>query len=362
MAKHKKQTETKKNMQKAAVVVVGGGIVLAANSTTPALAAPSDWDVISSCESGGQNVESHSTISSASGYFQIIDGTWAGAGGLEFAPRAIDATYEQQLIVAQRIAERRGSLADWNESKGCWGDQITDDVPVAPETEEVVDTPAPVEVESTPITNEETHTVVQGECLSEIAPDNWREIYEANVDVIGANPDLIIPGQVLKVGGLMLASAPVTIEEEPAGEEVQSVEDAGATVASNDAAAAPELQEAPIANSAGPVSSNTRLAANTIFTNVPGAQLITIGGTRASARDPHGHPSGNALDYMVLSDAALGDAIAQYNIDNWDILGVEYIIWQQRILTAPDGSWEWMADRGSITQNHYDHVHVNYSE
>ena len=69
-------------------------------------------------------------------------------------------------------------------------------------------------------------------------------------------------------------------------------------------------------------------AANAVVSNVPGAAGITIGGTRASAADPGGHPSGLALDYMVLSNDALGDAIVAYHIAHWDELGVEYIIWQ----------------------------------
>jgi hypothetical protein len=93
---------------------------------------------------------------------------------------------------------------------------------------------------------------------------------------------------------------------------------------------------------------------------VPGAGGITIGGTRGSATDPHGHPSGLALDYMVMSDSALGDAIVEYHIAHWDELGVEYIIWQQRYLDSPGGSWSYMEDRGSGTANHMDHPHVNY--
>ncbi len=75
---------------------------------------------------------------------------------------------------------------------------------------------------------------------------------------------------------------------------------------------------------------------------------------------PGGHPSGNALDYMVLTDEALGDAIVQYHRDHWAELGVEYLIWQQRMLSSPGGSWVMMEDRGGTTANHYDHVHVNY--
>jgi hypothetical protein len=91
---------------------------------------------------------------------------------------------------------------------------------------------------------------------------------------------------------------------------------------------------------------------------VPGADSITIGGTRASAADPGGHPSGLALDYMC--SPSLGDAIAEYHIAHWDELGVEYIIWQQRMLSSPGGAWKSMENRGSATANHMDHVHVNY--
>jgi hypothetical protein len=63
---------------------------------------------------------------------------------------------------------------------------------------------------------------------------------------------------------------------------------------------------------------------------------------------------------MVMSDAALGDAIVEYHKAHWDELGVDYIIWQQRMLSSPNGSWKAMADRGGATANHMDHPHVNY--
>jgi nucleoid-associated protein YgaU len=49
-----------------------------------------------------------------------------------------------------------------------------------------------------------TYTVVKGDNLSKIAKreygdaNKWRSIYEANKDLI-KNPDLIYPGQVLKI-------------------------------------------------------------------------------------------------------------------------------------------------------------------
>lgn len=49
---------------------------------------------------------------------------------------------------------------------------------------------------------EETYTVKSGDSLSKIGQHHgvaWREIYEANKDVIGDNPDKIHPGQTLRI-------------------------------------------------------------------------------------------------------------------------------------------------------------------
>ena len=48
----------------------------------------------------------------------------------------------------------------------------------------------------------DTYTVKGGDSLSKIGQHHgvaWREIYEANKDVIGDNPDLIKPGQKLRI-------------------------------------------------------------------------------------------------------------------------------------------------------------------
>lgn len=213
--------------------------------------------------------------------------------------------------------------------------------------------------------------------MSEIAIDKlglpeWEGMCEANQDVVNGNCDLIFPGQKLYFADnlLMPKGAPVPVEPQAAVEPVPAPVDPAPEVVEGPVGqeevvddVEPELQtsgQAFVNNSFGPVSATAQRAADRIFGSVPGASLIDIGGTRASARDPQGHPSGNALDYMVLDDAALGDAIAQYHIDNWNALGVDYIIWQQRIRYLPTGPWVIMEDRGSVTQNHYDHVHVNY--
>lgn len=92
-------------------------------------------------------------------------------------------------------------------------------------------------------------------------------------------------------------------------------------------------------------------------------EIKTIHGWRASSAYSSDHPNGRAIDLMIpsyKSNKALGDRIAQYFIDNHKSLKVKYVIWRQRNYTISRGAWVHMADRGSDTQNHYDHVHVSF--
>lgn len=72
------------------------------------------------------------------------------------------------------------------------------------------------------------------------------------------------------------------------------------------------------------------------------------------------HPSGRALDIMVYTNADLGQRIADWSQTNATSLNLEYVIWNQRIwsVARQREGWRFMADRGSITANHRDHVHI----
>lgn len=81
--------------------------------------------------------------------------------------------------------------------------------------------------------------------------------------------------------------------------------------------------------------------------------------------DPGDHGKGLAIDFMVPVSSALGDQIADYVIQNMASRGINYIIWKQRFYAPYDSkygpayTWNPMPDRGSVTENHYDHVHVS---
>ena len=81
--------------------------------------------------------------------------------------------------------------------------------------------------------------------------------------------------------------------------------------------------------------------------------------------DSGDHGKGLSIDFMVPESSELGDKIAEYAIQNMASRGISYIIWKQRFYApfdskyGPANTWNPMPDRGSVTENHYDHVHVS---
>lgn len=84
--------------------------------------------------------------------------------------------------------------------------------------------------------------------------------------------------------------------------------------------------------------------------------------------DPQDHGTGNAADFMISTGGAMpsadrfnqGDRMASYVISNHQALGLKYIIWRQHIWNpSVCKCWRPMGDRGSITQNHFDHPHIS---
>lgn len=163
-------------------------------------------------------------------------------------------------------------------------------------------------------------------------------------------------------------SAPATeaLAETPASAPEAPAETAPAV----ETAATPEVQpvaSTPTTGNVLPTDPNLKPQAEAFRQEIAAKFGITnIGGYREG--DPEDHGQGLAVDVMVPTSSELGDQVAQYAIDNMDRAGISYIIWKQQFympvdnIYGPANTWNQMPDRGGDTANHYDHVHISFTE
>ena len=84
--------------------------------------------------------------------------------------------------------------------------------------------------------------------------------------------------------------------------------------------------------------------------------------------DSGDHGKGLAADFIVGENTELGNQVAADVTSNMTERGISYVIWQQQFYApfesvyGPANTWNQMPDRGSVTENHYDHVHVSMNE
>ncbi|MBW3260191.1 LysM domain-containing protein [Streptococcus pyogenes] len=239
-----------------------------------------------------------------------------------------------------------------------------------------------------------TYTVKYGDTLSTIA-----EAMGIDVHVLGdinhiANIDLIFPdtiltanynqhGQATNLTVQAPASSPASVSHVPnesASEEVSSAAPAQAP-AEKEETSAPAAQKAVADTTSVATSNGLSYAPNHAYNPMnAGLQpqtaafkeevasafgITSFSGYRPG--DPGDHGKGLAIDFMVPENSALGDQVAQYAIDHMAERGISYVIWKQRFyapfasIYGPAYTWNPMPDRGSITENHYDHVHVSFN-
>lgn len=100
------------------------------------------------------------------------------------------------------------------------------------------------------------------------------------------------------------------------------------------------------------VSPNIAAVHRAVCANFP--SITTYGTFRGDGE----HAQGIAVDIMVSGE--LGWQVAEFVRANYADLGVSYLIYSQRIWSVERSGegWRPMSDRGSVTANHYDHVHV----
>ncbi|MDF2256534.1 transglycosylase family protein [Streptomyces ferralitis] len=170
------------------------------------------WDRIASCESGG-----NWHINTGNGYYgglQFSASTWAAYGGTNYAPTASEASRSAQIAVANRVQAAQGWGA-WPVCSGQAGASGSAPAESAPQTGtshktyKAAPTERRHESQNTTRSSARTggsghgnYTVASGDTLSGIAAAHgttWQRLYDANKQVIGDNPNLILPGERLKV-------------------------------------------------------------------------------------------------------------------------------------------------------------------
>ncbi|MBC7272839.1 MAG: transglycosylase family protein [Streptomyces sp.] len=209
--RHRRYQPNRINRASLTVTAGGAGIALPLVGTGSAQAADVDtWDKVAACESSNDW-----DINTGNGYYgglQFTQSTWEAFGGTQYAARADLATKDQQIAVAEKVLDGQGPGA-WpvcSTRAGLTRGGESPDVspakaPSAKKSGKAKTSVQDVQPQTTPQSRAgkaEMYTVVRGDTLSGIADEHrvrggWQGLYAANRAAIGADPDLILPGQRL---------------------------------------------------------------------------------------------------------------------------------------------------------------------
>ena len=242
-------------------------------------------------------------------------------------------------------------------------DLTTNQVTVDEQTVQVEDLTQPVEeteaVAETTVSSEEPTTEATTEVVTETTVSS-EATTEAATPVVEETTTVAEPTTTVEETTTTEATTEAVTEAQSAPATYQAEPSQGAS-ATYTAPAAPDY-----ATIAATKSENAGLQPQTAAFKEEVANLFGItsfSGYRPG--DPGDHGKGLAIDFMVPVSSALGDQIADYAIQNMASRGINYIIWKQRFYApyaskyGPAYTWNPMPDRGSVTENHYDHVHVS---
>lgn len=255
-------------------------------------------------------------------------------------------------------------------------DLTTNQVTVDEQTVQVEDLTQPVEETTTTVeetTTTEATTEVVAETTVSTEATTAEATTEATAPVVEETTTVAEPTTTVEET-TTVAETTTTVEEttttEATTEAVTEAQSAPATYQAEPSQGASATYTAPAApdyaSIAATKSENAGLQPQTAAFKEEVANLFGItsfSGYRPG--DPGDHGKGLAIDFMVPVSSALGDQIADYAIQNMASRGISYIIWKQRFYApfdskyGPAYTWNPMPDRGSVTENHYDHVHVS---
>lgn len=233
---------------------------------------------------------------------------------------------------------------------------VAADLSAPVETVSLTATQAPAKEESTQVVSEVTEAIASASDAPAYA-DTEQPVADA-IDHVTSSAEETLAEE----------EAPAT--ETSAQAETTEVAAHQEAATSKAASEAPESSEAPAEQLAAtnilPTDPNLQPQAEAFRQDVAAKfGLTNIGGYREG--DPQDHGNGRAVDVMVPVGSEVGNQVAQYAVDNIANAGISYVIYRQHFyapvdnIYGPANTWNQMPDRGSITENHYDHVHVSFN-
>ncbi|MFE9642863.1 transglycosylase family protein [Streptomyces sp. NPDC006365] len=207
--RHRRYQPNRINRASLTVTAGGAGMAMPLIATGVADAADVDtWNKVAACESSNKW-----DINTGNGYYgglQFSQSTWEAFGGTAYAARADLATKDQQIAIAEKVLDGQGP--------GAWpvcsvragltrGGDTPDINPSGTADRKPQRTVRDVQPQTTPQSQAgtaEMYTVVRGDTLSGIAGSRevqggWRQLYDTNRKTIGADPNMIVPGQRLSL-------------------------------------------------------------------------------------------------------------------------------------------------------------------
>ncbi|MEV1022851.1 transglycosylase family protein [Streptomyces sp. NPDC050264] len=206
--RHRRYQPSRVNRASLTVTVGGAGMAIPLIGAGTAQAADvQTWNKVAACESS--NNWSINTGNGFYGGLQFTRSTWAAYGGTAYASRADLATKDQQIAVAEKVLKGQGPgawpVCSQRASLSRTPEHTPRSTPERPSVRTVKDVKPEVTPQST-AGHAEMYTVIGGDTLSGIAetrkvPGGWEHLYSANRKTVGADPDLIVPGQRLSMPG-----------------------------------------------------------------------------------------------------------------------------------------------------------------
>lgn len=185
-----------------------------------------NWTAIANCESSGNWAAD--TGNGFYGGLQFTESTWLAYGGGQYAQYANDASEADQIAVAEKVLAGQG-IGAWpvcgayagsgttysgtntggssSSSSSTGSSSSGSSSSGSGSSSDAGSSSSSAKTTGSSSSASSAHgkyTVVHGDTLSGIAAKegvaNWHTLYQENKSVVGSNPDLILPGQVLTLG------------------------------------------------------------------------------------------------------------------------------------------------------------------